>query len=150
MSQELLNKAVAGSIKSEPPQFSVGDTVNVSVKIVEGEKERIQAFRGTVIARGGKGVGETFTVRRIVNNEGVERVFPVHSPQVLEVEVIRSGKTRRSKLYFLRDRVGKSTRLRDIQTVKGKSKARIVTPEPEPEAEQVEAAEGGEEAGGEE
>ncbi len=115
MSEELLRKASQGSVKSDPPKFRVGDTVSVSVKIVEGEKERIQVFRGTVIARGGRGVGETFTVRRIVANEGVERTFPLHSPQVMDVEVVRSGKTRRSKLFFLRDRVGKATRLRDVQ-----------------------------------
>ncbi len=114
MSQELLNKAVAGSLKDNPPQFRVGDTVNVSVRIVEGEKERIQVFRGTVIARKGGGVAETFTVRRIVNNEGVERTFPLHGPSLVDVEVVRSGQTRRAKLYFLRDRVGKATRLKDI------------------------------------
>lgn len=115
MSQELLRKAAAKSLKADPPKFEVGDTVTVSVKIVEGEKERVQAFRGTVIRRQGKGVGQTFTVRRIVANEGVERTFPLHSPQVVGVEVIRSGRTRRSKLYFLRKRVGKSTRLRDAR-----------------------------------
>lgn len=113
MSQELLNKAVASNLKSDVPDFYVGDTVNVAVRIVEGEKERIQKFNGTVIARGGAGIGETFTVRRIVNNQGVERVFPIHSPRVAEIEVVRSGKVRRAKLYYLRKRVGKSTRLRE-------------------------------------
>ncbi len=117
MSQELLNKAVAASVKDNPPEFRVGDTVNVSVRIVEGEKERTQVFRGTVIARKGGGVAETFTVRRIVNNEGVERIFPLHSPSLIDVEVVRSGQTRRAKLYYLRDRVGKATRLRDIGPV---------------------------------
>ena len=117
MSQELLNKAVASSIKENPPEFRVGDTVNVSVRITEGEKERVQVFRGTVIARKGGGVAETFTVRRIVNGEGVERTFPLHGPSLIGVEVIRSGKTRRAKLYFLQDRVGKATRLRDIAPV---------------------------------
>ena len=139
MSQELLNKAAARSLKDKLPEFRVGDTVSVSVKIVEGEKQRIQAFRGTVIARGGKGVGESFTVRRIVNNEGVERTFPLHSPQVLDVEVVRSGKTRRSKLFYLRDRVGKATRLRDVQPTKSKA-----------EAADVEAAASDAEAGDEE
>ena len=121
MSQELLKKASAKSLKADPPKFEVGDTVTVSVKIVEGEKERVQAFRGTVIRRQGRGVGETFTVRRIVANEGVERTFPLHSPQVVGVEVVRSGRTRRSKLFFLRKRVGRSTRLRDARESAGGS-----------------------------
>ena len=130
MSQELLNKAVAGSIKDNPPEFRIGDTVNVSVRIVEGEKQRTQVFRGTVIARKGGGVAETFTVRRIVNNEGVERTFPLHSPSLIDVEVVRSGQTRRAKLYYLRDRVGKATRLRDVGPV-SKSTRREVDETPE-------------------
>jgi large subunit ribosomal protein L19 len=85
------------------------------VRIVEGDKERIQVFGGVVIAKRGGGIHETFTVRRIVNNEGVERVFPIHSPRVDSVEVVRSGKTRRAKLYFLRDRAGKATRLKEVR-----------------------------------
>lgn len=115
MSQELLQKAAQASIKQDPPKVRVGDTVNVSVLIIEGEKHRTQIFTGTVIAKRGSGVSETFTVRRIVNSEGVERTFPLHSPKVAGVEVVRSGKTRRAKLYFLRDRVGKSTRLKEIR-----------------------------------
>lgn len=115
MSQELLAKAVEGSIKTDVPQFKIGDTVNVSVRIVEGEKERVQVFTGTVIRKKGGGIHETFTVRRIVNNEGVERVFPLHSPKVAGVEVVRSGKVRRAKLHYLRDRVGKATRLKEIR-----------------------------------
>ena len=115
MSQELMNKAVEKSIKTDVPEFSVGDTVKVNVLIVEGDKERIQTFGGVVIAKRGGGIHETFTVRRIVNNEGVERVFPIHSPRVASVEVVRSGKTRRAKLYFLRDRVGKATRLKEVR-----------------------------------
>ena len=114
MSQELLKKAAAKSIKQDVPSFQVGDTVNVSVRIVEGDKQRIQVFRGTVIGRRGRGVSQTFTVRRIVNNEGVERTFPLHSPNLIGVEVVRSGRTRRSKLYYLRKRVGRATRLRDV------------------------------------
>ena len=91
----------------------IGETVKVSVRIVEGEKERIQAFTGVVIARRGSGISETFTVRRIVNNEGVERVFPLHNPKIVSIEVVRSGKVRRAKLYYLRKRVGKSRRLKD-------------------------------------
>ena len=93
----------------EIPQIKIGDTVKVSVKIREGDRERIQAFEGTVIARRGSGVSETFTVRRISYGVGVERVFPVHSPNVAKVELVRSGKVRRSKLYYLRDRVGKGS-----------------------------------------
>lgn len=123
MSQELLNKAAQTSLKTDVPQFRVGDTVNVSVKIVEGEKERIQIFSGTVLGRSGGGVAETFRVRRIVAGQGVERVFPLHSPRVVSVEVVRSGQTRRAKLYFLRDRVGKSTRLKDIKVITKAQKA---------------------------
>lgn len=117
-----MNKAAESSMKAEVPTFQVGDTVNVSVRIIEGEKERVQVFNGTVIARRGSGISETFTVRRIVNNQGVERVFPLHSPRVSGVEVVRSGKTRRAKLYFLRDRIGKATRLKDVKR-KAKPKA---------------------------
>ncbi|HWL95265.1 MAG TPA: 50S ribosomal protein L19 [Phycisphaerae bacterium] len=105
-------------LKSELPKFEIGDEVEVGVRIIEGTKERIQPFIGTVIARRGTGVGEMFTVRRIVNNEGVERVFPLQSPRVAHVKVQRKGKTRRAKLYYLRDRVGKSRRLRERKTVK--------------------------------
>jgi len=115
VSQELINKAVASSMKSDIPDFHIGDTVDVSVRIVEGDKERVQVFTGTVIGRRGHGVSETITVRRIVNNEGVERVFPLHSPKVSDISVVRSGKVRRAKLYFLRDRVGKKTRLKEVK-----------------------------------
>jgi large subunit ribosomal protein L19 len=124
VSQELLNKAVESSVKKNPPTIRVGDTVEVSVLIVEGDKERIQIFTGTVIRRRGHGIGETFTVRRIVNNEGVERIFPIHSPRVKSVKVIRHGKVRRAKLYFLRDRVGKSTRLKEVKKATAKKKKR--------------------------
>lgn len=126
MSQELLNIAAAGSRKETLPEFHIGDTVKVHCRIIEGDKERIQLFIGTVIGRRGEGVSETFTVRRIVNNEGVERTFPVHSPRVAEVEIVRRGKTRRAKLYYLRDRVGKSTRLKELR---GPTKAEIVAAE---------------------
>ena len=98
-------------LKSDVPQFSVGDTVDVHTRIVEGDKERIQVFSGTVIMRKGKGINETFTVRRIVNNEGVERIFPLHSPFIAKVVVRRGGETRRAKLFYLRNRVGKAVRL---------------------------------------
>jgi len=111
MTNKLLNLVEASSLKKDVPQFRVGDSVDVHCRIVEGEKERIQVFAGTVIMRKGAGTNETFTVRRIVNNEGVERIFPVHSPYVVKVVVRRSGQTRRAKLYYLRERVGKATKL---------------------------------------
>lgn len=112
MRNALIQHVEAEYLKKENvPSFEVGDTVDVHTKIVEGEKERIQIFAGTVIMKKGCGINETFTVRRIVNNEGVERIFPVHSPFVQKVVVKRSGETRRAKLYYLRDRVGKATRL---------------------------------------
>lgn len=101
------------SIKSDVPQFEIGDTVDVHTKILEGEKERIQVFSGTVIARSGSGSREMFTVRRIVAGQGVERKFPLHSPRIDKVEVKRSSVVRRAKLYFLRDRVGKAVRLKE-------------------------------------
>jgi len=115
VSQELLNIAAAGSRKETLPEFHIGDTVKVHCRIIEGDKERIQLFIGTVIARRGEGVSETFTVRRIVNNEGVERTFPIHSPRIADVELVRQGKTRRAKLYYLPDRVGKATRLKEVR-----------------------------------
>ena len=113
MSHEILKKVEASCLKSELPQFSIGDTVDVHTKILEGDKERIQIFTGTVIARSGSGTREMFTVRRIVAGEGVERKFPLHSPKIAKVVVKRSGVVRRAKLYFLRDRVGKAVRLRE-------------------------------------
>ena len=101
------------SLKAEKPAFNIGDTVRVDVKIREGERERIQAFEGTVIAKRGSGVSETFTVRRVSYGVGVERVFPVHSPNVASVKVVRYGKVRRAKLYYLRDRVGKASKVKE-------------------------------------
>jgi large subunit ribosomal protein L19 len=115
VSNELLKIAAADSMKTDVPEFKIGDTVDVSVRIIEGDRERVQVFNGVVIARKGGGVNETFTVRRIVNNEGVERVFPLHSPKVAGIDVIRSGRTRRAKLYYLRDRIGKATRLKEMR-----------------------------------
>lgn len=113
MINPLIQKVEDSSKKADTPQFNIGDTVTVQVRIVEGGKERVQPYSGVVIGRRGQGLGETFTVRRIVNNEGVERVFPIHSPKVIGVEVVRSGHVRRAKLYYLRDRIGKARRLRD-------------------------------------
>ena len=101
------------SLKSDAPVIEIGDTVKVHVKIREGDKERIQVFEGTIIARKGSGVSETFTVRRLSYGVGVERVFPVHSPNVAKVEVVRHGRVRRSKLYYLRDRVGKAAKVKE-------------------------------------
>lgn len=100
-------------MKTEIPQFSIGDTIKIGVKIREGDKERVQMFEGTVIAKKGSGVAETFTVRRVSYGVGVERVFPVHSPNVVSVQVVRRGRVRRSKLYYLRDRVGKAAKVKE-------------------------------------
>ncbi|HIT19841.1 MAG TPA: 50S ribosomal protein L19 [Candidatus Fimivivens faecavium] len=102
-----------GCLKKEVPQFNVGDTVRVGVRIKEGEKSRVQAFEGTVIAKKHGGIAETFTVRRLSHGVGVERVFPVHSPVVETVEVVRKGKVRRGKLYYLRNRVGKAAKVKE-------------------------------------
>ena len=101
------------SMKSEVPAFEVGDTVKVHVRIKEGQKYRIQVFEGTVIAKRHGGIQENFTVRRVAHGCGIERVFPVHSPVVDKVEVVRHGKVRRSKLYYLRDRVGKAAKVKE-------------------------------------
>ena len=101
------------SLKAEVPELNIGSTVRVHVKIREGERERIQVFEGTIIARKGAGVSETFTVRRVSYGVGVERVFPVNSPNVAKVETVRRGKVRRSKLYYLRDRVGKAAKVKE-------------------------------------
>ena len=101
-----------GSMKAEAPVVEVGDLVKVHVKIKEGEKFRIQIFEGTVIAKKHGGINETFTVRRVAHDCGIERVFPLHSPTVEKVEVIRNGKVRRAKLYYLRDRVGKAAKVK--------------------------------------
>tara|TARA_Y100000758_G_scaffold114081_1_gene79916 strand:+ start:563 stop:931 length:369 start_codon:yes stop_codon:yes gene_type:complete len=107
MNQELLNKVESTQLRKESLEFNVGDSVKVHTKVVEGEKERIQVFAGLVIGRRGHGMNETFTVRRISYGEGVERVFPVHSPRIDKVVVERQGKVRRAKLTYLRERIGK-------------------------------------------
>lgn len=110
---DALKTIAADSVKAEAPAFRIGDTVRVAVNIREGQRERIQMFEGTVIARRGSGVAETFTVRRVAYGVGVERVFPLHSPNVRKVDVIRRGKVRRAKLYYLRDRVGKAAKVKE-------------------------------------
>ena len=109
----LLDKIAESSLKSTLPQFNVGDTVKVGVQIKEGERTRIQIFEGTVIAKKGSGIAETFTVRKVSYGFGVERIFPVHSPSVKYVKVVRKGRVRRSKLYYLRDRVGKAAKVKE-------------------------------------
>ncbi len=113
MQNRLLELVEQSSMKPSLPKFEVGDTVDVHVRILEGEKERIQVFNGVVIAKSGTKTREMFVVRRIVQGEGVERKFPVHSPRIADIVVKRSGKVRRAKLYYLRDRSGKAVRLKE-------------------------------------
>ena len=115
MSSPLLDLVEKDYLKSEVPEFHVGDTVDVRCRIVEGGKERVQTFNGTVIARKGRSINESFKVRRIVANQGVERTFMVHSPNVVAIAVKRRGRVRRAKLYFLRDRIGKARKLRELR-----------------------------------
>ena len=110
---DLIKTLTANYMKPELPQMNVGDTVRVTLRVKEGSRERNQVFEGTIIARKHGGINETITVRRISYGVGVERVFPVHSPNVAEVKVIRHGKVRRSKLYYLRDRVGKAAKVKE-------------------------------------
>jgi large subunit ribosomal protein L19 len=124
MKNRLMALVEQAAMKKEVPAFEIGDTVDVHVRILEGQKERIQIFNGTVIARRGSGMDEMFTVRRIVQGEGVERQFPLHSPKIAKIEVKRTGQVRRAKLYYLRDRVGKATRLRERKE-KGAEEAAI-------------------------
>ena len=104
---------VSEQLKTEVPQFEVGDTIKVHNRIKEGNRERIQLFEGTVIAKHGGGISETFTVRRVAYGCGVEKTFPIHSPNVEKVEVVRHGRVRRAKLFYLRDRVGKSAKVKE-------------------------------------
>jgi large subunit ribosomal protein L19 len=113
MKNRLIALVEETALKKEIPHFEVGDTVDVHQRILEGQKERVQIFNGVVIARRGEGMREMFTVRRIVQGEGVERQFPLHSPKIAKIEVKRTGRVRRAKLYYLRERVGKATRLRE-------------------------------------
>src|ERR1700751_1699918 len=129
MKNKFLALVEEAGAKKDVTAFRIGDQVDIHQRILEGQKERVQVFSGTVIARRGDGLRETFTVRRIVQGEGVERIFPLHSPRIAKVEVKRTGRVRRAKLYYLRDRVGKATRLRErrVKTadgVAGKKKAK--------------------------
>ncbi len=112
MSDALLSIVEKSQLRTDLPEISVGDTVDVHVRIIEG-KERIQVFQGVVMKIQGRGLTKTMMVRRIVANEGVERIFPMHSPKLAKVEIVRHGDTRRARLYYLRDRLGKKRRLRD-------------------------------------
>jgi large subunit ribosomal protein L19 len=116
--KDLLKNVEASSLRADPLTFAIGDTVNVHTRILEGDKERIQIFNGVVIATRGSGTRENFTVRRIVAGEGVERTFPVNSPKIAKLEVVRHGKVRRAKLFYLRDRMGKATRLTERRGTK--------------------------------
>ena len=111
MKNSLMAHVEAKHLKAKPPEFDIGDIVDVHQRIVEGDKERVQVFSGTVIMRKGDGINAMFTVRRIVNNEGVERIFPLHSPRVDKIEVERHGSVRRAKLTYLRKRLGKGATL---------------------------------------
>jgi large subunit ribosomal protein L19 len=111
-----LDQVEAAYLRDDIPQFGPGDTVRVHVRVVEGGRERVQAFEGVVIARSGGGARETFTVRKISFGVGVERIFPVHAPIIQKIEVLRRGDVRRAKLYYLRDRVGKATRIKEKRT----------------------------------
>ena len=111
---DIIKNIEAAQLKSDPPEFRVGDTVKVYNKIKEGNRERIQIFEGTVIKRQNGGARETFTVRKNSNGVGVEKTWPVHSPIVEKIEVVRRGKVRRAKLYYLRDRVGKSAKVKEV------------------------------------
>ena len=111
---DIIKSIEAEQLKENVPQFNVGDTVKVYGKIKEGNRERIQVFEGTVIAKKHGGISETFTVRRVAHGCGIERVFPLHSPVVDKVEVVRHGKVRRAKLYYLRDRVGKAAKVKEL------------------------------------
>lgn len=111
---DALKKLTEGQLKTEAPEIVIGNTVKVHVNIKEGDRERIQIFEGTVIAKHGGGISETFTVRHVAYGCGVEKTFPLHSPRVADVEVVRHGKVRRSKLYYLRDRVGKSSKVKEL------------------------------------
>ena len=125
MTQSIINDVEESQLKTDLPEVGVGDTVDVHVRIIEGSKERVQVFSGVVVKIQGRGLSETITVRRIVANEGVERILPLHSPKIAKIEVKRHGHTRRARLYYLRQRVGKKRRLRDRR--RGLAHALVVT-----------------------
>jgi len=131
MRKPAIERVEAEHLRDDLPPFHIGDMMDVGVRIVEGEKERTQVFRGVVIGRRGAGTAETFTVRRIVAGQGVERTFPLHSPSLAFLKTVRSGRVRRAKLHFLRDRVGKATRLAEIRRAPPADTNQRVDPAPE-------------------
>lgn len=114
---DIVNLTTAGQLKSDVPEFKAGDTVKVHVRVIEGEKERIQIFEGVCIKRKGSGIHETFTVHKVSNGVGVERIFPLHSPKISQIERIRVGRVRRAKLYYLRKLRGKAARISEKQSL---------------------------------
>lgn len=114
MNKNLIKEITASQLKSNIPEFGSGDTIRVSVRITEGNKTRLQAYEGVVIARRGGGIGETFTVRKMSSGIGVERIFPLHSPNVAEIKVIKRGKVRRNKITYIRTRTGKAARIKQV------------------------------------
>jgi large subunit ribosomal protein L19 len=136
----IIENVEKSSLKTDLTEFNVGDTVDVAIRIVEGDKTRVQIFSGDVIGRKGTGINETFTVRRIVNNEGVERILPVHSPFIQSIKIKRSGRIRRAKLYYLRDRIGKAVRLTEKRRPKKAELAAKAAKPAEREAELVASA----------
>ncbi len=116
--EELINLIEAGNLREDVSSFKAGDTVNVHVRIVEGEKERVQQFKGICLQRRGSGATETFTVRKISGGIGVERIFPIHSPIIEKIDVLRRGKVRRARIFYLRDKIGKKARIKDLAIVK--------------------------------
>ena len=123
---DLIKVLTNEQLKKDVPEVEVGNTVRVHNRIKEGNRERIQLFEGTVIAKNGGGISETFTVRRVSYGVGTEKTFPIHSPNVQSVEVVRAGKVRRAKLYYLRDRVGKKTRLEELRVERNEAEAKVV------------------------
>lgn len=111
--QQIIESINQDALKTDLPRLDIGDTINVHYRIVEGQKERVQVYQGVLISRRGRGMNETITVRRVVDDYGIERTFPINSPMIAKFEIVRRADARRAKLYFLRDRVGKSRRLRD-------------------------------------
>lgn len=138
--QQLIESINQGALKTDLPVIAVGDTVSVHFRIVEGDKERVQVFTGTVISRKGRGINEMMVVRKIVDDVGVERIFPVHSPSVAKYQIVRRGDARRAKLYYLRERQGKSRRLRDRRRGLEKLAAPAVETAPEPKPVAAEAS----------
>ena len=119
MNNDILSKITASQLRDDHPHFRAGDTVRVHFTVREGEKERIQIFEGVVLGRSGGGIRETFTVRKISNGVGVERIFPVHSPKIAKIELAKIGRVRRAKLYYLRNLSGKAARIRSKRNRKG-------------------------------